>query len=184
MVEKLRRVALIAALAAASLMTSAQPAFGCSCMVPVAEDLMETSDGAFVGTLIAEPSEPSGLIVSSDELVPWIFEIDVAYKGNLASPITVASSISGASCGLEMGEGHNASIFLRQVGDQWHSGLCERMDAEALLDGPFEPIPFGQSGDSGLATETSLARWALVVIVGGGAVGLGISAARRRRSAD
>lgn len=178
------RVALIGLLVAGGLVAGAESALACSCVIPDATGLLEGSDGAFVGTLIKAPGEPLAGVVSSADQVPYVFEIDAAYKGDLDSPITVFSARSGASCGLEMGIGQQASLFVDGDGGQWTGSLCSTMGPEALLDGDFEPIAFGLSGDSGLAAETSLARWALLVIVGIGAVGLGISTVQRKRGAD
>ncbi len=181
MLHRLMRLALISLLVAAGLVAGAESAMACSCMIPDAQALMGGTDGAFVGTLIKAPGQPLGGVVSSADQVPYVFEIDGAYKGDLDSPITVFSARSGASCGLEMGVGQQASLFIDgDGGGQWTGSLCSTMGPEALLDGPFEPIAFGESTPSG---ETSVARWTLGGLLGVAGVALGISTLRKRRPA-
>ncbi len=173
------KLSLLAVILASTFLVGAKAAYGCSCMPPDAEALFSASDGVFVGTLIEAPSEPTGLVASSADPVPYVFEVEAAFKGEITSPVTVISAISGASCGLEMPEGASASLFVTERGGEWHGSLCETMGPEALLDGPFDPIPV-VAGDAGPLTETSLARWVLLGIGGIGAAALAVARSRKR----
>ena len=159
-------------------------ALGCSCIMPDAEAFFARADGVFVGTLIEEPNEPSFGPTSSADQVPYVFEITEAYKGDLESPIVVYSSRDGASCGLEVGLGHEATLFIDHGPEGWNGSLCSTMSADALLNGPFKPIAFGAAGDIGLPAATSLARWVVFGLLGVGAAAAGFTLVSRRRSID
>lgn len=178
--KRITKLMLIAALALASLPLGAQSALACSCMAPDAQDLFANSDGAFVGTLIDSPGENGRPFANSAEQVPYLFEVEAAYKGEITSQVAVMSAISSASCGLSMQEGARASVFMWVDGGEWHSGLCSTMDAEALLDGPFEAIDIVAADDIPTAPETDLARWALVGIGGIALVGVALVLYRKR----
>ncbi len=178
---RLIRLALIATLAATSIMVGTQTALACSCIMPDADAFFAGADGVFVGTLIEEPEEPSFGPISSADQVPYVFEISAAYKGDLESPIIVYSARDGASCGLEVGLGHEAALFIDHGPEGWNGSLCSTMSADALLDGPFEPIAFGAAGDSGLPAATSLARWVVFGLLGMGAAAAGFRLVSRRR---
>ena len=167
--RSLTRFFLIAAVVSATLFAGTGTALACSCMIPNAEALLAESDGAFVGTLIERPQPRIGLSSSSADPAAWVFEVEESYKGDISSPITVISAISGASCGLELSEGDSASLFVHRNGDQWEGNLCSTMGPEALLDASIPPVPFDSTQQSGSA----LARWVLlsVVLLGFGAFG-------------
>lgn len=174
----IRRGFLIALLVGVGLVSAPKTALGCSCIAPDAEELLASSDGAFVGTLIEEPGPGIGIVSSADE-VPYVFEIEAAYKGDLASPITVVSARDGASCGIEVPLGEKAALFINRSGNQWHGNLCAQMGSDALLDGGLPPIPFGEASPS---SESNLARWVLVGLGGAAAATAGVTFVRRRRN--
>lgn len=145
-------------------------------MAPDAAELLAHSDGAFVGTLIDEPGPLIG-VGSSADMVPYVFEVDVAYKGEISNPITVKSARSSASCGLAMGLGQQAAIFVDRDGGEWTGSLCATMGPEALLDGPFEPIPLVESAPN---AETQVARWAVLGVGVIAGVALGVTYLRKR----
>ncbi len=180
MTRTIPRALLVVALAAMSLHLGTQSALGCSCMEPDAADLLANSDAAFVGTLVAVPDQPAIGAISSADQVPYVFEIQTVYKGELDTPITVYSSRDSASCGLEVGLGNSATLFVDQSDDGWRGSLCSTMGPEALADGTFEPLPFGQAPEP---PAQDFARWALLGVgaVAGAAVGLSVVRARRGR---
>jgi hypothetical protein len=176
----LLRILLAAVIAGTTVVTGAGTALACSCIAPDPQSLLETTDGAFVGTLVERPAEPSGDIVSSADMVPWVFEVEAAYNGAIENPMVVFSAISGASCGFEMSEGSSASLFVTRVGDEWQGNLCQTMSSEALLESGFITIEWG-TADTGEATI--LARWALGGIIAVGVGGLVLTRIRRSRDA-
>ena len=161
----------------AIMITSPSPAYGCSCIEPDLEQLFSGHEGAFVGTLIERPPLDEGFVNSAD-LVPYVFEVEAAYKGEVTNPMTVMSAVSGASCGLEMPEGASASVFVWSEGGEWHGGLCSTMGPEALLDGPFQTVEFAEAEPP---AGTSVARWALAGLGIAGAAAAGIAYQRRNR---
>lgn len=167
--NRIVRLLVLGALTTVTLLATAGPASACSCLIPDAEALFANADGAFVGTLVQAPSQPITGVVSSADPVPWVFEVQAAYKGDISSPITVTSPLSSASCGLEMVEGDRASLFVYRDGDGWRGDLCSTMGPEALAAGPFVEVAFSRDSQSG----SSEARWALGIVaaVGAGAVG-------------
>ena len=182
--KRITRLLLIAALALAALPLGAQSDLACSCMAPDAQELFTNSEGAFVGTLIDNPGDDGQPFTNSAEMVPYVFEVEAAYKGEITSQIAVMSAISGASCGLEMPEGARASIFMWVDGGEWHSGLCSTMGPEALLDGPFEPIDVIEASEIPTAPETDLARWALAGVGGIAVAGVALALFRKRSVED
>ena len=176
----LLRFLLVAVIAGTTVVTGAGTALACSCIAPEPRNLLETTDGAFVGTLVERPAEPSGDIVSSEDTVPWVFEVEAAYKGEIENPMVVFSAISGAECGFEMSEGSTASLFVTRVSDEWQGNLCQIMSPEALLESEFMTVEWGTT-DTGEAT--TLARWALGGIIAVGVGGLVLTRIRRSRDA-
>ena len=165
--RSLARFLIIAAVASATVFVGSGTALACSCLAPNAEALLASSDGAFVGTLLERPQPPVGVEFSSGDPAPSVFQIEESYKGELRSPITVISAISGATCGFELSEGDTASIFVNRSGDHWEGGLCSTMGPEALAESSFEPESF----ESGAQDDSALARWVFLSVV---ALGLGV----------
>lgn len=172
----LLRFLLVAVIAGTTVVTGAGTALACSCIAPEPQNLLETTDGAFVGTLVERPAEASG---DSADMVPWVFEVEAAYKGAIENPMVVFSAISGASCGFEMSEGSSASLFVTQVGDEWQGNLCQIMSPEALLESGFTTIEWGTTDTGG---ATTLARWALAGVVAIGVGGVVLTRLRRSQT--
>ena len=172
----LTRVATLAVALLAIVLTSPSPAFGCSCIEPDVEQLFTGHEGAFVGTLIEAPSIDEGFVDTADP-VPYVFEVEAAYKGEITNPIIVMSSVGGASCGFVMGEGASASVFVWSDGQQWQGGLCSTMGPEALLDGPFEAIEVVEAEQP---QGTSVARWALAGLGVAGIAAAGVAYQRSK----
>lgn len=129
----MRRLILVAILAAGTIVTRCGPAHACSCVQADSKSRLESSEAAFIGTLISKgsPKGSDGMYGSGEE-VPFRFRVNEVAKGDLPREIDVWSANSGASCGLEVGVGETSGIFLYRQGDRWTSGLCSQVDPESL----------------------------------------------------
>ena len=127
----MRRRALAAALAAAALATlGADSALACSCAPPDPEGMLEASDGAIIGRLVAvrvvDPPEEGELIGSGDP-TDYVYRIRRAFKGaglRGGERVRVRSVRSGVTCGLPRGRGRLFGLFLERRDGRWRSNLC------------------------------------------------------------
>jgi hypothetical protein len=97
-------------------------------------DALHSSDGAFVGTLVAraEVDEQTSI---------FTFEVETAVKGTLGAEVDVRSASNGAACGLEVGMGQRIGLLLGTADDgAWTSSLCSQIDPDVLLKAA-QPLP-------------------------------------------
>jgi hypothetical protein len=141
------RLAIVIGAAAAAFCLAVESAQACSCVRPDVPVLLAQADAAFVGTLVSRrPVSPPGPgpTLSTDPDI-FTFRVDESVKGGLSGEVEVRSARSGASCGLEVGVGQQAGLFLRRDGNTWHSNLCWQVAPSALLDaGRPLPAPNGR----------------------------------------
>lgn len=134
-----------AAIVFASLLVLAGPggrAEACSCAMLDPAEMLEDSAGAFVGTLVERPTEPT----SPDGFTGiWVFEVEQWVKGDLGPTVGVHSGLDGGACGFEMVEGERAGVFLYNDNGRPSSGLCSVTSPEALL-AATRPLIFDGSG--------------------------------------
>ncbi|HSJ34821.1 MAG TPA: hypothetical protein VLB85_07160 [Acidimicrobiia bacterium] len=139
----MKRIA--AAIVFASLLVMAGPggrAEACSCAMVDPATMLEDSAGAFVGTLVERPTEPT----SPDGFTGiWVFEVEEWVKGDLGPTVGVHSALDGAACGFEMAEGDRAGVFLYNDNGRPSSGLCSVTTPEALLTAT-NPVVFDGTG--------------------------------------
>lgn len=139
----MKRIAV--AMVFASLLVMAGPggrAQACSCAMPDPASMLEDSAGAFVGTLVERPTEPT----SPDGFTGiWVFEVEEWVKGDLGPMVGVHSALDGGACGFEMAEGERAGIFLYNDNGRPSSGLCSVTSPEALL-AATRPLIFDGAG--------------------------------------
>jgi hypothetical protein len=106
----------------------------CSCMVPDAARFLEGSDFVFVGSLVERPVGGEGQVGDLGvENVPYTFEVDAVYKGDLRdTTVEVWSASNGAACGFEMPIGETAAIAASLSGGQLTGGLCATFGVDQL----------------------------------------------------
>lgn len=101
-------------------------AHACSCVGGGPAEMLASHDAAFIGELVSRRGGLPGLDAT------WTFEVTQDVKGSFAPTVKISSPSSGAACGFELDEGHEAAIFVRVDGQRLHSGLCSTLDADAL----------------------------------------------------
>jgi len=166
------RLLLVLSISVASLVTGTGTAFGCSCMMPNAQDLFAGADGVFVGTLQHRPSDVNIGVTSSADPIELVFSVVDAYKGEIEDPMLIMTAISGASCGIEMAEGSSALLFVDLIDGEWHGNLCATMGAEAQAELGVPEIPFAKAGGD---DATTMARWVLAGVILVAIAGFGLS---------
>jgi hypothetical protein len=130
-----RRVSVITAaaavLAVAAGLFGAERALACSCVPPDPPAMLESSDGAFVGRLVAvrvvdPPAE--GEPTSSGDPTDYIYRVGRVYRHGpglrRGRRVSVRSARDGATCGLPRGRGRLFGLFLQRQGHRWHSNSC------------------------------------------------------------
>ena len=160
---RLARLFLVVLLAGGVVVSAGEAALACSCAVGDPVSRLAESDAAFIGRLIssAEPVPDSEGIISTDDPVAWVFEVEEAVKGDLETPLTVMSPWSGMSCGFEVRIGERIGVLLREDRG-WRSGLCSQLDADVLLRAAApvpasavpEPVPATSSATTSAPTTT------------------------------
>jgi len=149
----------------------AAPAWGCSCVVPDAEELLASHDFAFVGSIVDK--QPVGNGQFGGEAL-YTFQVSGWAKGNLGELVTVRSADNGAACGYELAPGQEAAIFVGKGDGTLRGGLCSTMDAaslEAVAD-LAEPIAIDTAPPPSEppAVDTNLPAPIGTIAVGAGAV--------------
>ena len=114
----MKKILLVLALAATTLVLTPGSAFACSCAGPISDAEAERdSDAVFAGTVTGyEIAKPIGNAPSPDDvrlalLVEWELEVDIYVKGELAAEQTVASSGQGTACGFQFDVGKRYLVF-------------------------------------------------------------------------
>ncbi|MBW3615695.1 MAG: hypothetical protein KY439_10370 [Actinobacteria bacterium] len=131
------RLALVAAVAASALVSTAAPAAACSCAADadssVAARLAE-ADAAFVGTYLGrndplanEPAATGARTVISQ------FKVEAAVKGEVGETADVASAADEASCGIAPATGERVGLLLTRAPGGFRSDLCSRVNPDALV---------------------------------------------------
>ena len=141
-----RALTLFLAVMAVAGVLGAQDAFGCSCAVTPADEMVADSEAAFEGVVIdvRDPSGPAepGELQSSGDPVDVRFDVETVYKGSLGDEITVRTARSGATCGLGgLEPGDRIALTLsRDDEGRWQGGTCGVFDPDDL-DEPGSPPP-------------------------------------------
>jgi hypothetical protein len=129
-----RRSSVAALIAFALVLSTAQAAHACSCLIGDPRDALHRSEAAFVGTLV-------GRTEVDDQTAIFTFEVETAVKGTFGAEVDVRSASNGASCGLEIGITQRTGLFLEMADDgAWVSGLCSQIDPDVLLQAA-QPLP-------------------------------------------
>ena len=96
------RVSVCGVVLAAVLVVNAPSASACSCVPTSDAEAFARADVVFAGELVEVIPPPPAEIQSSADPEQFVFDIDLAYKGEVRSRETVITPMSGASCGLEL----------------------------------------------------------------------------------
>jgi len=135
---------LLVLLTSAAGFLAPRPASACSCMELDPSTALDEYPAAFVGTLVDVDGQ-LGAVFSSDADTIYRFEVETWVKGDLGPVVEIHSAANGASCGIEVGVGNRAGIMVRVDGNEYHSSLCETIDANVLL-ASLEPLETGAPG--------------------------------------
>ena len=127
------RIVLLLSLLAATFVFAGE-ALACSCAPSDPRDTLESSDGAFIGTILDRREEPDAY-----EAVLTL-SVERAVKGELGSTVEVRTAITGAACGIESAVGDRVALFLVRDGTAWTTNLCLQTLPEVMLEAA-EPLP-------------------------------------------
>jgi hypothetical protein len=127
----MRRALAATALAVAAGLLEAEGALACSCVPPDPPAMLKSSDGAFIGRLVAvrvvdPPAE--GEVISSADPTDYIYRVGRVFKRGpglrRGRRVRVRSVRGGATCGLPRERGRLYGLFLQRRNRRWHSNLC------------------------------------------------------------
>lgn len=117
---------LAALVAVAVLFTNPQPAAACSCAPGAPIDLLESSDLAFIGTLVDQQPDFAGTATES------LIAVDNVVKGDVGASIIV-SAASDSECGIGLATTDQIAITATQVSGEILPEVCTVMDPAQLL---------------------------------------------------
>jgi hypothetical protein len=127
---------LILALIGLAIALGPQPALACSCAQSTNAQFGERASAVFTGTATARAGTfPLSLTCARSSMEPVFvtFEVDSVFKGTVAKTATVATVLSGASCGYEFTVGKRYTVFANAGADgRLETGLC-RGNAEGAI---------------------------------------------------
>jgi hypothetical protein len=110
----LAATAVLVAAIAVFVGPAAQPAHACSCAELWSdEEAFAWADAVFLGELVDYEPPPPRDVMSSTDPATWTFAVTEVYKGDVAATQEIVSSVSGASCGLEIPHTGDFYVFAR-----------------------------------------------------------------------
>jgi hypothetical protein len=148
-------MAILAVGLGASLLAPAG-AVGCSCATPSFEEGLASSDGAFVGRLlavreVAPPADDESM--GSGDPMDYVYRVGrVAKHGpglRRGRRVRVRSARSSATCGLPRGRGQLFGLFVERRGGRWHGNLCQLISAAEMRRGADGSTAAGASPGCG-----------------------------------
>ena len=165
-------VVLPAVLAAGFLLVTASPCSACSCLGRSPSRILRDADVAFVGTVVGE----RGL---SDTTTIQVFEVEVAYKGDVTETMEIVMPIGprgASSCGIMYSRGQRVAMAAYRAESGFlTTDVCSVMSPADLenVGGPgLSPSPDPELEPSGWqdfqGVNAGLPAWA---VAGLGAVG-------------
>jgi len=153
---------LLVILVSAAGFVAPRPVSACSCAELDPAAALADYPAAFVGKLVDVDGQ-LGAVFRSDADTIYRFEVETWVKGDLGTLVEVHAAASGASCGIEVGIGNRAGIFLNVDGDQYSSSLCETIDADVLL-ASLEPLETGAAGPPRLFVSARVGGFDYLVV--------------------
>jgi hypothetical protein len=149
----MKKILLVLALAASTLVLTPGSAFACSCAGPLSDaEAEEGSDAVFAGTVTGyEIAKPIGNAPSPDDvrmalLVDWKLDVDTYVKGEPAAEQTIESSGQGTACGFQFDVGKRYLVFAYESEKDggFATNSCtntRRLGAEEVIPGtPIEDM--------------------------------------------
>jgi len=135
---------LLVLLTSAAGFLAPRPASACSCAELDPTTALGEYPAAFVGTLVDVDGQLGAVFNSGADTV-YRFEVETWVKGDLGPVVEIHSAADGGACGIEVGIGNRAGIMVRVQDGEYHSSLCETIDADVLL-AASEPLATGADG--------------------------------------
>jgi hypothetical protein len=143
-------------------------ALACSCATPSFEEGLASSDGAFIGRLLAvrEVDPPGeGEPIGSGDPMNYVYRVGRVVKPGpglrRGRRVKVRSARSSATCGLPRGRGRLFGLFVVREDGRWHGNLCQVISAADMRRGadgsasPAEARPGSPASGSPLACPPS-----------------------------
>nr|WP_062341196.1 hypothetical protein [Herbidospora sakaeratensis] len=128
-----RRLLLVLALAAGTLVFSSVPAYACKCaLVPVKE---RVANSALVFTGVATGFKAA---TSPTRQHTYTFRADHSYKGKPKVTVKVVTNTESAACGVKFTRGARYLVFAGKSGGRLVTGLCSGNSAVAKGTGPLK----------------------------------------------
>ena len=190
-----RRTLILLALTIVVTITPMATARACSCMMPDVDRFLAESDFVFAGSLLERQGGEGQVGDFGVDNVPFRFEVDAVYKGDLRDPtVEVWSASNGAACGFEMAIGEPVAIAASLSGGRLTGSLCATFGVHQLeaaaADAGIEPSLPAESppetvdvaGDEPGATAGSTASVVVITLAGLAAFAVAASTVLRRRS--
>ena len=163
-------------------------------MMPDAASFLAESDFVFAGSLLLRPVGEGQIGDLGVENVPYTFEVDAVYKGDLRdSTVEVWSASNGAACGFEMPIGEPVAVAASLTGGQLTGGLCatfgvdqleaaaEQAGIEPTFVASVPPSDVDTAADEPSSSPGAVSAVAVVAALAGVAA-VGLAVARRRES--
>lgn len=163
-------VTFAAAVVLAAIAAGSRPecAFACTCPRAGPDRLLETSEAAFVGTLLERRN--------AGERAVLVFAVVRRLKGPLGDRVEVVTSGQPAMCGISAEPGTRVGLFLDRVGDAWEGSLCGQAAPETL-----RPLPTAASGEEVADSFAEATAYVLAIVA---AAAIGVFLLRRRFRPD
>ncbi len=119
-------ITLFALITVALVIGQPRPAAACSCAAGVPVELLQSSDLAFIGTLVDQQPDFAG--TSTESLIA----VEKVIKGDVAASIIVSAE-SESECGHGLPAGEPVAITAVQISGEILPRVCTSMDPEQLL---------------------------------------------------
>jgi hypothetical protein len=161
-VTRLATVLLLVILTSVAGLIAPRPASACSCAQLDPAAALAEYPAAFVGTLVEIDGQIGAMFDSEDDTI-YRFQVEEWVKGDLGEIVEIHSAANGASCGIEVGVGNRAGLFVQERGGEFTSSLCETLDADVLLAGS-EPLEMGAPGPGVVLVAGNIGGYDYVVL--------------------
>jgi hypothetical protein len=177
-IRRLTIALTVAAFALAVFFHPLKPAYACSCIAPPPPlEARDQSQSVFAGTVSAVGADGNGLLVT--------FDVEQIWKGPEGPQLTIATSGSSASCGVEFVEGEKYLVYGMAQEGQLSTSLCTRTaplasaadDVAALGPGA---APVGEPASPQTEVSTGL-PWLPIALGAAGLAVIALAAALLRR---
>lgn len=119
-------VTLFALIVMAVFFGQPQPAAACSCAAGIPVELLESSDLAFIGSVVDQQPDFAG--TSTESLIA----VEVVIKGDVTASIIVSAE-TDTECGLGLATTEQVAITAVQVSGEILPRVCTSMEPDQLL---------------------------------------------------